>query len=34
MFALENLASVTRHLMIIETAVYPPDRKTKPFHLA
>ena len=34
MFALENLASVTRHLMIIETAVYPPDRKTKRFHLA
>lgn len=33
MLALENLASVTRHLMILETEVYPPDRKTKPFHL-
>ncbi len=33
MFALENLALVTRHLVILETEVYPPDRKTKPFHL-
>ena len=31
MLALENLAQVTRHLMILETAVFPPDRNTKPF---
>ena len=31
MLALENLAQVTRHLMILETAVFPSDRNTKPF---
>ena len=33
MLALENLAQVTRRLMILETEVYPPDRKTEPFQL-